>query len=52
VTNEKRLLERAGLRGIDVVMEQLGADPQTLARTIADAETLFASVSTSAATAT
>ncbi|WP_405873975.1 nucleotidyltransferase domain-containing protein [Streptomyces sp. NBC_00005] len=44
VTNEKRLLERAGLRGIDAVLGQLGPDPEALARAIADAEALFASV--------
>jgi predicted nucleotidyltransferase len=43
VTNEKRLLERAGLRGIDAVLGQLGSDPEALARAIADAEDLFAS---------
>ncbi|MFI6656177.1 nucleotidyltransferase domain-containing protein [Streptomyces sp. NPDC050523] len=43
LTNEKRLLERAGLRGIDVVLAQLVADPDALARAISDAEALLAS---------
>ncbi|MFF4499108.1 nucleotidyltransferase domain-containing protein [Streptomyces sp. NPDC001401] len=46
VTNEKRLLERAGLRGIDAVLGQLSADPEALDRAIADAEALFASAFT------
>ncbi|MFF4254535.1 nucleotidyltransferase domain-containing protein [Streptomyces sp. NPDC001663] len=44
VTNEKRLLERAGLRRIDAVLGRLDADPQVLARAVADAEALLASV--------
>ncbi|MEV6941543.1 nucleotidyltransferase domain-containing protein [Streptomyces sp. NPDC051172] len=43
VTNEKRLLERAGLRGIDAVLEQLEPDPDVLVRVIDDAEALFSS---------
>ncbi|WP_409472740.1 nucleotidyltransferase domain-containing protein [Streptomyces sp. HC307] len=43
VTNEKRLLERAGLRGVDGILGGLRPDPEALLRAIADAETLFAS---------
>ncbi|MGW3033706.1 nucleotidyltransferase domain-containing protein [Streptomyces sp. NPDC001178] len=43
VTNEKRLLERAGLREIDAVLGQLASDPEALVRVIDDAETLFSS---------
>ncbi|MEU6251656.1 nucleotidyltransferase domain-containing protein [Streptomyces sp. NPDC047043] len=43
VTNEKRLLERAGLRGVDAVFEQLTADPEVLAQAITGAEARFAS---------
>ncbi|WP_030606651.1 nucleotidyltransferase domain-containing protein [Streptomyces sclerotialus] len=42
VTNEKRLLQRAGLRGLDTVLAGLRPDPQQLARAVAEAETLFA----------
>ncbi|MGW4564344.1 nucleotidyltransferase domain-containing protein [Streptomyces sp. NPDC004561] len=38
VTNEKRLLERAGLREIDAVVGALGADPDTLAGAVVRAE--------------
>ncbi|MGW3116217.1 nucleotidyltransferase domain-containing protein [Streptomyces sp. NPDC001107] len=48
VTNEKRLLERAGLRGLDPVLEQLRSDPEVLVRVIADAEDLFSSAFSSA----
>jgi predicted nucleotidyltransferase len=41
VTNEKRLLERAGLRQVDDIMERLSVEPETLARAISDAEALF-----------
>ncbi|OLZ68100.1 DNA polymerase subunit beta [Streptomyces sp. IMTB 2501] len=38
VTNEKRLLERAGLRGIDAVVGGLRAEPGALLRAVTDAE--------------
>lgn len=41
VTNEKRLLERAGLREIDTVVAGLRADPEALAKAVDDAETLL-----------
>ncbi len=41
VTNEKRLLHRAGLRGIDTIVAALRPEPETLTRTIAEAEALF-----------
>jgi hypothetical protein len=40
VTNEKRLIERAGLRGIDAIIT--GLRPDTLADSITEAEQLFA----------
>ncbi|GHG62126.1 nucleotidyltransferase domain-containing protein [Streptomyces griseocarneus] len=40
-TNEKRLLQRAGLRGIDTIMSRLRSDPDTLARAVTAAEELF-----------
>ncbi|KUM81967.1 nucleotidyltransferase family protein [Streptomyces curacoi] len=43
VTNEKRLLERAGLRGVDGIIEGLRPRPEALLRAIADAEALFGS---------
>lgn len=46
VTNEKRLLERAGLREIDAVLGQLAANPEALAQVITGAEALFASAFT------
>jgi predicted nucleotidyltransferase len=42
VTNEKRLLHRAGLRGIDSVVAGLRPEPAALARAVARAEELFA----------
>lgn len=42
VTNEKRLLERTGLRTVDGIIGKLDADPEVPLRVIADAETLFA----------
>jgi predicted nucleotidyltransferase len=42
VTNEKRLLERAGLRGIDAVLAGLRPEPEVLAQRVAEAEALFA----------
>ncbi|WP_211301284.1 nucleotidyltransferase domain-containing protein [Murinocardiopsis flavida] len=41
VTNEKTLLERAGLRGVDAVIAGLGTGPGTLAASAAGAEALF-----------
>ncbi|WP_340683452.1 nucleotidyltransferase domain-containing protein [Amycolatopsis coloradensis] len=41
VTNEKRLLQRAGLREIDTVVAGLRADPDALAKALDDAETLL-----------
>ncbi|MEU6377901.1 nucleotidyltransferase domain-containing protein [Streptomyces sp. NPDC046909] len=41
VTNEKRLLERAGLREIDVVVGKLSADPEVLAAAVVDVEALL-----------
>ncbi|MFD7435254.1 nucleotidyltransferase domain-containing protein [Streptomyces sp. NPDC059861] len=41
VTNEKRLLDRAGLRGIDGVIGGLRARPDQLSQAVANAEQLF-----------
>ncbi|MDT0449721.1 nucleotidyltransferase family protein [Streptomyces hesseae] len=41
VTNEKRLLQRAGLRGVDAIVAGLRPDPGALASALAEAETLF-----------
>ncbi|MET8559682.1 nucleotidyltransferase domain-containing protein [Streptomyces flaveolus] len=41
VTNDKRLLERAGLRGIDAVVGALRADPGALADAVAAAEDII-----------
>jgi predicted nucleotidyltransferase len=41
VTNEKRLLERAGLRGVDTIVTGLRPDADALAHAVAEAETLF-----------
>ncbi|AEM84938.1 nucleotidyltransferase domain-containing protein [Streptomyces violaceusniger] len=41
-TNEKRLLQRAGLRGIDTIVAGLRPEPAVLAEAVADAEALFA----------
>ncbi|UUV30082.1 nucleotidyltransferase domain-containing protein [Amycolatopsis roodepoortensis] len=41
VTNEKRLLLRAGLREIDTVVAGLRSDPDALAKAVDDAESLF-----------
>ncbi|MFT9479773.1 nucleotidyltransferase domain-containing protein [Streptomyces sp. 11-1-2] len=41
-TNEKRLLQRAGLRGIDTIVAGLRPEPAALAEAVADAEALFA----------
>ncbi|MEU6531130.1 nucleotidyltransferase domain-containing protein [Streptomyces sp. NPDC046928] len=44
VTNEKRLLERAGLRTVDAVLAGLEPRPEALLRAVSEAETLFASL--------
>ncbi|TDD72191.1 nucleotidyltransferase domain-containing protein [Actinomadura rubrisoli] len=41
VTNEKRLLCRAGLRGIDAIVAELAPDEKTLALAVSNAEILF-----------
>jgi predicted nucleotidyltransferase len=41
VTNEKTLLRRAGLRGMDALVASLDDDPDTLGRAIRDARALF-----------
>jgi hypothetical protein len=41
VTNEKRLLEGAGLRGVDDLVAGLEQDPASLASALDDAEALF-----------
>lgn len=40
-TNEKRMLRRAGLRGIDAIVSKLGSDPKLLVQAIIEAEKLF-----------
>ncbi|MFI1069885.1 nucleotidyltransferase domain-containing protein [Streptomyces puniciscabiei] len=45
VTNEKRLLERAGLRGIDSVVAELRAAPETLVAAVTEAEEIVAGAS-------
>ncbi|AEY88725.1 hypothetical protein SHJG_3452 [Streptomyces hygroscopicus subsp. jinggangensis 5008] len=42
VTNDKRLLERAGLRGIDAVLGALRAEPEALADAVTAAEDIIA----------
>lgn len=42
ITNEKRLLERAGLRAVDALVAGLRPEPKALARALAEAEELFA----------
>ncbi|MCD9874008.1 nucleotidyltransferase domain-containing protein [Streptomyces sp. NR30] len=42
VTNEKRLLDRAGLRETDAILGRLRPDPEALLRSVVEAETLFA----------
>ncbi|WP_043675064.1 nucleotidyltransferase domain-containing protein [Streptomyces xylophagus] len=46
VTNEKRLLERAGLRRVDSIVAGLRteAEPETLIRALSDAEALFSAL--------
>ena len=41
VINEKRLLQQAGLRGMDAIVAGLRPDPETLAQGVADAEALL-----------
>jgi predicted nucleotidyltransferase len=41
VTNEKTLLERAGLRGVDSLVSDLRAEPEALAKALAAAQNLF-----------
>lgn len=41
VTNEKGLLDRAGLRGVDEVIASLRPDPDTLGAAVAEAEAWF-----------
>lgn len=41
MTNEKRLLERAGLRAVDGVVAGLRPEPDVLDRAVSDAEALF-----------
>lgn len=41
VTNEKRLLERAGLRSVDAVLAGLEPSPDALLRAVTEAEALF-----------
>ncbi|HTV99683.1 MAG TPA: nucleotidyltransferase domain-containing protein [Streptosporangiaceae bacterium] len=43
VTNEKTLLDRAGLRGVDAIVAGLTPDPGRLTRAAEEAEALFAS---------
>ncbi|MET7573113.1 nucleotidyltransferase domain-containing protein [Streptomyces sp. NPDC005492] len=44
VTNEKRLLERAGLRPVDDIVAGLRAEPDVLARAVSGAEDLFSAL--------
>ncbi|WP_406127566.1 nucleotidyltransferase domain-containing protein [Streptomyces canus] len=41
VTNEKRLLERAGLRGVDDLLAGMGRQPEALAAALSEAEAFF-----------
>lgn len=41
MTNEKRLLERAGLRGVDDILGNLPVTPEMLVRSVAEAEAMF-----------
>lgn len=41
VTNEKRLLERAGLRDVDAILARLDTDPDTLVKAVEDVTALF-----------
>lgn len=40
-TNEKRLLHRAGLRGIDTIVAEMGSDPSSLQHAAIEAEALL-----------
>ena len=42
VTNEKTLVNRAGLRGVDTVLAGLTADPAALSHAVDQAEALLA----------
>ena len=44
VTNEKRLLERAGLRSVDGMVAGLRPEPDVLDRAVSDAEALFSAL--------
>ena len=44
VTNEKRLLERAGLRPVDDIVAGLRNEPEALARAVSDAEALISAL--------
>ncbi|MFD4556393.1 nucleotidyltransferase domain-containing protein [Streptomyces sp. NPDC058469] len=44
VTNEKRLLERAGLRSVDGIVAGLRAEPDVLTRAVSDAGALFSAL--------
>ncbi|ANN19489.1 DNA polymerase subunit beta [Amycolatopsis orientalis] len=52
VTNEKRLLRRAGLREVDAIVAGLRADPGVLARAVDEAETLFRAATSAVARVT
>ena len=41
VTNEKRLLERAGLRRVDDIVAGLRPEPEALTRAVSDAEAVL-----------
>ena len=41
VTNEKRLLERAGLRRVDDIVAGLRPEPEALTHAVSDAEAVF-----------
>jgi hypothetical protein len=41
ITNEKALLDRAGLRSVDAVVSRLAADPEQLTRAVDAAERLL-----------
>jgi hypothetical protein len=43
-TNEKRLLQRAGLRGTDAIMARLRPEPASLGRAVTVAEAQFDAV--------
>lgn len=43
-TNDKGLLDRAGLRGIDGILASAGGDPDELAAAVDAAQALFGSV--------